>query len=393
MGTGQSHPSRVCCVDTGCLVSSHSSDKGKFGPGGAALALKDGILVLAGNKGMAVYDTKHIVNRAASGDNTGGDNGTLPRIGEIIDTSAIAIHGGCDICFYEDKWMYVAGGKGLAVFDVSNGCAAPKKVGETIDTGALTHNSGAALCICDGYMYVAGGNGLAVFSLKSSAEKPVKLGEVIDTGALSHNGGASIMVVEQGGRNLLYVLGGKGLAVMDIGASVENPPRVGEVLNTGCVSSCGCPALCKSGSGELMFMAGGKALGILNVTDPRAPAMVGQPINTGVMAHSGGSAMVVDTSDQLYGKMHTLLLAGGKGLGVFTLPNAKDFLEGKALDRKGKIETGALSHDSDSAILLDESTRMLYTAGGNGLAVFDLTKFDGATVSLSPEDIDLAEAD
>ena len=40
-----------------------------------------------------------------------------------------------------------------------------------------------------------------------------------------------------------------------------------------------------------------------------------------------------------------------------------------------KIDTGVLSHDNESAILLEEDSRMLYyLAGGNGLAAFDLKK-------------------
>ena len=65
---------------------------------------------------------------------------------------------------------------------------------------------------------------------------------------------------------------------------------------------------------------------------------------------------------------------------VFTLPAGQDLLAGVPPERKGKIDTGALSHDNDTAIFLDGETRMLYCCGGNGLACFNLKKFDGATL-------------
>lgn len=133
MGAGQSHPSRVARVDTGCLVNAHSSDHGKHGPGGAALGMVGTTLYLVGNKGMAVYDTQHIEHARAG---EGGDNGKIPRIGNIIDTGAIAQDSGCALAFYEwtdaaagttTQLLYLAGGKGLAVFDVSL-ASAPKQL-------------------------------------------------------------------------------------------------------------------------------------------------------------------------------------------------------------------------------------------------------------------------
>ena len=42
--------------------------------------------------------------------------------------------------------LYVAGGKGLAVFDLANPDL-PRKVGKTVDTGVLNYNGGAALAL------------------------------------------------------------------------------------------------------------------------------------------------------------------------------------------------------------------------------------------------------
>lgn len=96
--------------------------------------------------------------------------------------------------------------------------------------------------------------------------------------------------------------GGKGLAVMDIGTDPAKPIRIGDVVNTGVIDNAGCPSFADSGSSTdgVLFVAGGKALGMVDITDPRNPKM-SQKINTGVLAQCGGCAMVTDVSDQVGG--------------------------------------------------------------------------------------------
>lgn len=378
MGQGESHPAQVALVDTGCLVESHSSQYGKYACGGAALALKGDVLYVAGGKGLGVFDVKNVTSGGA-----GGENGKVPRIGSVIDTGAMDHHGGAAMAFFMSNThdlMYLAGGKGLVVFDVSTP-QSPKKLGDVIDTGALSCHGGASLALDGDVLYVAGGNGLSIFSLKADPVNPQKVGETINTGALAINAGATLKIIQRPGCRVLYVCGGKGLAVFDL-QNPANPVQCGDVVKTKCFSSVGCTGIADSGSEEIIFVAGGKGLGVLDVRHPKMPNLV-KKVDTGVLAREGGSAMVTDVSDKLYGATNTLLIAGGKGLGVFTLPPAQDLLSRAEPKRMGMIDTGAMSYDSDTAILLDDASRLLYVAGGKGLAVFDLSKFEGASTQLA----------
>lgn len=60
---------------------------------------------------------------------------------------------------FHGKYMYLAGGKGLKIFDAQTDVFQPVPVGEIIDTGALSRKGGVALQIVDNYLYVAGGGG------------------------------------------------------------------------------------------------------------------------------------------------------------------------------------------------------------------------------------------
>jgi hypothetical protein len=220
--------------------------------------------------------------------------------------------------------------------------------------------------------------------VKSDPQRPQRVGDVIDTGATFWTSCVAMKFIERDDARLLYVHGGNGLAVLDICADPTKPTRIGEVLATGICTDC-CTTIADSGSREVLFVAGWKGLGVLNISDPRAPKFV-QKVETGVIIWGGGCAMVVDTSDQLYGSTHTLMVAGSQGLGVFKVPPAQDMLAGAKPECMGSLETGALSEMCETAILLDQATRMLYCAGGNGVAVFDLRKFEGATVALAPDD-------
>ena len=66
-------------METGCLVSSHSGDgSAKYGPGAAALALvghrsgQEKWLYVAGNKGLAVFDTRKMVVPPESSNSSSG---------------------------------------------------------------------------------------------------------------------------------------------------------------------------------------------------------------------------------------------------------------------------------------------------------------------------------
>lgn len=375
---GNIHPACIALNrSTGCLFGKHHNTQGrKTGPGGAALALHaSGMLYLAGNKGMAVFDTRDLRP------GTGPGKGVLPRVGGVINTSAITPDGGCRFALHPDGGLlYLVGGKGLAVFDLSDP-AAPRRIGNVIKTGALSNLTGGAACVLhEGHLFIAGAKGLAIYNVARDLRAPRKVGHMraVDTQVLSYEGGISLKIIKgQRNRTLLYVLSGEGLGVLDV--SEPGKPKVVTTLDTGCVLYNGCPCISGSGSNDVLFLAGGKALGILDATAPHNPRLV-QTMNTGVMSTGAGCAMVTDVSNQLYGHAETLLIAGGRGLGAFALPPARDMLAGTKPHRRGKLDTGVLSHDNESAILLDARARRLYVAGGDGLAAFDLTTFDGATL-------------
>ena len=97
-----------------------------------------------------------------------------------------------------------------------------------ISTGAISHDSGAAAVIVGQYMYVAGGNGLAVFDIVSDPFNPGKVGKTISTGALSHGGGSSMLIRDE----FLYIAGGNGLSVFSLRNPLA-PTKIGETIKTG----------------------------------------------------------------------------------------------------------------------------------------------------------------
>merc|ERR1712150_330594 len=167
----------------------------------------------------------------------------VKRVGDVIDTKALSVDGGTAIALAEDGGacampvMYVAGGKGLAIFDISTP-EAPKKIGETIDTGALSHSeAGATIGLLGSVMYVVGGYGVSVFDISNPLE-PQRIGGVIETGAIGYAGDVALAFVgcddvEQ--RDTMVIAGGKGLRVFSI-ANPQQPEAIGEVIETGALS-------------------------------------------------------------------------------------------------------------------------------------------------------------
>lgn len=65
-----------------------------------------------------------------------------------------------------------------------------------MQTDVLHHGGGAALLLEGGFLYIAGGKGLVVFSVSADPRCPQKVGDVIDTQALSHTGGCSLKLID-----------------------------------------------------------------------------------------------------------------------------------------------------------------------------------------------------
>eukprot|EP00929_Paragymnodinium_shiwhaense_P022197 TRINITY_DN14240_c0_g1_i9.p2 TRINITY_DN14240_c0_g1~~TRINITY_DN14240_c0_g1_i9.p2 ORF type:complete len:265 (-),score=24.37 TRINITY_DN14240_c0_g1_i9:1035-1829(-) len=127
--------------------------------------------------------------------------------------------------YVDDNVLYVAGNKGLALFDISNPMAS-QRIGDIIDTGALSFHGGAMFVENSNLLYLAGGNGLRVLDT-TDPKKPALLGSVIDTGIIADDAGlagALVVASAQPLRHCLYMAGGKGLAVLDL--TVPTVPSV-----------------------------------------------------------------------------------------------------------------------------------------------------------------------
>ena len=268
---------------------------------------------------------------------------------------------------FHGKYMYLAGGKGLKIFDAQTDVFQPVPVGEVIDTGALSRKGGVALQIVDNYLYVAGGKGLAVLSLADPAA-PVLLSHtgVISTACrdvISHPGNVRICV----SGTTLRVLGGKGVVTLSI-ADPASPQMLQKNFETGVVGRGGCCGVtgvaidCADAPDGSWIVAGTQGVAFYNTTGAQLEQI--SDINqTGVTGESGPVAMVV--SD------HTLYLAGGKGLGVFPLADGVGIGKQSSLI---KIDTGVIVRYSATIAMLLEGTT-LWLASGKGLAAFDVTKF------------------
>jgi len=264
---------------------------------GCAAMLADGdLLYLAGNKGLAIFD---ITNpRAAT------------RIANI-DTGAIGMHSGGALVLNDDL-LYVAGGKGLTVWDVKDR-RKPLKTG-TIDAGVLGLFGSVAAVKNGCILYLAGDKGLAAFSL-DDPQKPSRIGDAIDTGALGFQGGAALCLDDE--KTIMYVAGGKGLSVLDL-QDPARPTRIGDVIDTGALALQGGAALSilPSIDGDVaskLYVGGGKGLAVFDISDKRSPVTVGSVYDTGCFSLSGSGAMALDRVEGT----NVLMCAGGKGFGVF----------------------------------------------------------------------------
>lgn len=337
--SGAKHSSLLAASDTGVMKSAHASDKGKHGAGGGALAKMDGnLLYVLGNKGLAIFDVAQPEKiDAEAAKITQVDTGCL----DLECQPAMAING---------TTMYIAGGKGLAVFDISD-LRNPKKVGENIDTSVLSYGNAGAMIQKDNRLYLAGGEGLVVFDV-SNPQAPLKLGSAIDTGVIKFHAQAAVCLgtpLSEDQPPPLYVCGGGGLVVF----SLENPDvpqKQGDVIDSGCLKHDGGASMVVSGS--RLFIAGGKGLGSLDITDPMAPKPIAV-VDTEVIYNVGGTSMLVNGQ--------TMYVCGGYGVGVFELTT-------HTVERKAKVNTTVVSHTGGTAMLLDGP--VLYVLGGKGLGSF-----------------------
>jgi len=174
------------------------------------------------------------------------------------------------------------------------GCGASTANGfviKVIDTGVLKENAfnigmaGGAAMLWDEdskMMYLAGNGGMIVVDTFDPTN-PKKTGKVIDTGALSDDGGIAFARVG----STLFLAGGKGLKPIDV--SDFRKPLLGKLINTGALNYTGGVALALNGS--TLYVAGGKGVATFDVTNPTEPTRVGEVMDTDALLRSGGVAL------------------------------------------------------------------------------------------------------
>jgi len=372
---GSSHPACLAKVDTGAL--SHD--------GGASAVMNGDLMYVAGGYGLAVFDLSDPAQPKRVGDvqSTGAIRSDKYK-GQHVEIARLAAE-----LVLVGNTLYVAGNKGLSIFDVSDP-PAPKLVVEAFDTEAIADGSEAALAVRKNFLYVAGGKGFRVLDI-SSPTSPKPVGKVIDTNTLSFDGGAAMLI---GGDNegdgptpgcmpcagstastsIMYIAGGKGLSVFDV--SVPDAPRkVGETLDIGASADSGAGAAL-SILGSNLYVAGGKGLAVMDISNPLQPHRLGEVITTDAISWASGAALAFVGCEDVT-RTGTMLVAGGKGLRVMSLADPqKPEKIGEA------INTGALSDEGGAQLVINGD--YAYAIGGKGLVVVDLEKIGALIDATAP---------
>ena len=173
------------------------------------------------------------------------------------------------------------------------------------------------------------------------------------------------MVLE---KNILFVAGGKGLAVFDV-TDPSNMTRLwkGE---TGVASYDCWPHIQLDQQRKLLFFVGDKGLAVFNVNDPHNPERVWKG-ETGVIQHAGDRGKGAD------GGGGTIALAPGSKLafvvgggGLASLDVSDPCTGVKIL---GKVDTHVCCYGSNGCVKLDPTGSAAFVAGPRGVAIIDVT--------------------
>ena len=288
-------PQRLGVYDTGAVS----------GASGAALAFhNDGVtMYIAGGKGLSVFDVS-------------GDRRFPRKVGSTLETGALSGNGGAALAFDGDGRLYVAGGKGLVVYDVNDQRAPrkvliPPRITGVIDTGAIASECQCALCFshpgtAPRALYVAGGKGLAVFDL-ANPDLPRKVGKTMT----KCGGGVALALHPQ--KALVFVAGEGGLALVDISDPLA--PFVSmKFEHTGCQ----CDGASLAVDDTTLLLAGGYGLGAFDLTGGRFKRVTrrgtnpgwyeNRTLDTGVVTSNAATALLMDGG--------VIYAAGGGGLAV-----------------------------------------------------------------------------
>ena len=226
-----------------------------------------------------------------------------------------------------------------------------------IKTGVAAHEAGthAAIDAERKRALVGGSYGLAAFDIRDPTA-PRKMA-FVKTGVATFHGGCFVQLRGE----LAYVVGGYGLAVIDLGGLRMEPPSMEKIggCSTGVCTYHGDEA-CQL-QGDLLFVSGGEGFAVVNVANPREPVKLAQ-IKTGVATTMGGGHCL------LHPERPIVYFAGGYGLAVIDVTEPTS----PAKVNPTSIKTGAASYEGNEGMEISADRALLYIAGGDGLAIFDI---------------------
>ena len=294
--------------------------------------------LVAGSYGLAAFDIRDV---------------KAPSKMAFVKTGVASFKGGCYVLI-DGEIAYAVGGYGLAVIDLGGLRAQParmEKIGGC-NTGVCTVHGDEACQLKDGLLFVAGGDGFAVIDVSTPTE-PTKITQ-IKTGVGSNVGGAHCII--HGKLPIVYFGGGYGLAVIDV-SDPRAPVKVGASIKTGAVSWEGNEGMEVSADGRTLFVAGGDGLAIFDIaTNPMEPVRLSW-MSTGVATKEGGAHLGIVSPS-------VLIVAGGMGLAAIDVSNPHQPTKLKMTSsgvatHKGGAHVAIYGEQSECAVVV----------GGMGMAI------------------------
>ena len=263
---------------------------------------------------------------------------------------------------------------------------------------ALMGRPGAGFVITRGdYSYVVGGGGLFVVDVSGLDRPDASMALVSESGRLHHVYGKHMVRTGIGGQgelstgptdggdeaaairgDVLFVVGGRGLATFDISDPTKLPTKLGGCL-TGVATRAGGAHCLAHASEPVLYVVGGFGLATIDVSDPSnpeplvvdGPAPLQQPwmkdastgqsqkttvLLTGAATIRGNEGMEI-VGDDLY-------LSGGEGVACFDISNPRNPV------RRFHVKTGVETRSGGACIAHAEG--VVYVIGGLGLAAIDV---------------------
>ena len=298
--------------------------------------------LVAGSYGLAAFDIRDV---------------TAPRKMAFVKTGVATFKGGAYVLI-KGATAFVVGGYGLAVIDLGGLNAEPssmEKIGGC-NTGVCTYHGDEACQLrtrpSGDLLFIAGGGGFAVIDV-SNPREPVKVKQ-IDTGVASNIGGAHCLLHTE--KPIVYFAGGYGLAVIDV-TDPTAPVKVGSSIKTGAASLQGNEGMEISPDGRSLFIAGGDGLAIFDIaTDPLKPVRASW-LSTGVATKEGGAHLAIVSST-------LILVAGGMGLAAIDVSNLTEpkkvgMTSSKVATHKGGAHVAVYGERNEYAMVV----------GGMGMSV------------------------